>query len=140
MEKKSKMLRLDFQTLHHCHHPDALPLPPHLPALLEKTIRKENTLLPEFLWTLATSTPQFPQRHEPCLLTLTARCASFQRTSGRGSATSSWALTTSGRRRRASRPFWLVAQTTYFFQSEYLPTTERIRKNHRTGDITLMGS
>lgn len=115
------MLRLQLQTPHSHLHPDDVLLH-HRPATVpKKTGHTENTLLSE---TLATSSPQFPPGLGLCPRTPTARCASFQRTPGRGSAISGLGLTTSGRRQRASVPSWsLIAVVS--LELELLPPLHR---------------
>lgn len=96
---------LKLQTLHRHQHPGN----PRQAAVLQKTRREKNAPYPEFLPSAATSSPPFPQGREPCLLTPTEGCASCPRMPGRGSATSSWGLTTLGKKPRARRPSWFVA-------------------------------
>uniref|UniRef100_A0A669F549 Spermatogenesis associated 6 n=2 Tax=Oreochromis TaxID=8139 RepID=A0A669F549_ORENI len=85
---------------------------PRQAAVLQKTRREKNATYPEFLPSAATSSPPFPQGREPCPLTPTEGCASFPRMPGRGSATSSWGLTTLGKKPRARRPSWSLAAAT----------------------------
>uniref|UniRef100_A0A3Q2VBE4 Spermatogenesis associated 6 n=1 Tax=Haplochromis burtoni TaxID=8153 RepID=A0A3Q2VBE4_HAPBU len=85
---------------------------PRQAAVLQKTRREKNAPYPEFLPSAATSSPPFPQGREPCLLTPTEGCASCPRMPGRGSATSSWGLTTLGKKPRARRPSWFLAAAT----------------------------
>lgn len=100
------------------HQHPCVPLPrSQWDAVLGKTRRKEE-LPTERLNTAATSSPLSPPGREPCPLTLTARCASCQRTPGSGSAISSSGHTTLKRRQRSSGPSWFVTADIFFFKPE----------------------
>lgn len=82
------------------HHPNTLPW---------RARKRGSTLVRKSLSSPATSSPRCPQQRTRCHLTPTAKCASCQTTPSRGSGTSSWGRTTSGRRPGASSPSWLVS-------------------------------
>lgn len=84
-------------------------VPQHHPNTLPPRARKRgSTRVRKSLSSPATSSPRCPRQRTRCHLTPTARCASCQTTPSRGSGTSSWGRTASGRRPRASSPSWLV--------------------------------
>lgn len=81
-------------------HPNTLPW---------RARKRGSTLVRKSLSRRATSSPRCPRQRTRCHLTPTAKCASCQTTPSRGSGTSSWGRTTSGRRPGASSPSRLVS-------------------------------